>query len=637
MDHRDSWRQMIRRELRLAPRCRRSATLVRVASATALLWALGSSAAEAQAPYRQELIPGFSTLLAGRGRPALVDLDGDGDLDVVVGGLDFGGSLRYFENTGNTSTPAFAEATGTANPFASIDVGYQSSPDLVDLDGDGDLDAVVGDTRDGSLRYFENTGDASTPAFAEATGTANPVAGIVVSISSSPELVDLDGDGDFDAVVGDSGGLLRYFENTGGTSTPAFAEATGTANPFAGIDVDFHSRPDLVDLDGDGDLDAVVGEAFGSLRYFENTGDASTPAFAEATGTANPFAGINVDDFSSPDLVDLDGDGDLDAVVGQSNTTLRYFENTGGTSSPAFAEATGTAAPFIGIDVGFRSSPDLVDLDGDGDLDAVIGESSYGSLRYFENTGGTSSPAFAEATGTANPFAGIYVGSYSSPDLVDLDGDGDLDAVVGERFGSLRYFENTGDTSSPAFAEATGTANPFAGIDVVYNSSPDLIDLDGDGDFDAVVGNLYGSLRYFENTGDTSSSAFVEATGAANPFAGIDVGLRSSPDLVDLDGDGDFDAVVGEFFGSLRYFENTGDTNSPAFAEATGTANPFAGIDIGYNSSPDFVDLDGDGDLDAVVGEYAGRVVFFRSLAFDIFADGFESGDRSAWSSTVPP
>jgi hypothetical protein len=512
-------RELIRRELRLAPRRRRSATLLPVASATALLWALGSSAASGQAPYRQELIPGFSTL----------------------------------------------------------DVGHRSSPDLVDLDGDGDLDAVVGE-------YL---------------------------------------------------GSLRYFENTGSTSAPGFAEATGTANPFTGIDVAYFSSPDLVDLDGDGDLDAVVGEDDGSLRYFENTGSTSTPGFAEATGTANPFTGIDVGFLSSPDLVDLDGDGDLDAVVGEHYGSLRYFENTGSTSTPGFAEATGTANPFTGIDLSFLSSPDLVDLDGDGDLDAVVGE-YIGSLRYFENTGSTNTPGFAEATGTANPFTGIDVGTSSSPDLVDLDGDGDLDAVAGEAFGSLRYFENTGSTSSPGFAEATGAANPFTGIDVGYRSSPDLVDLDGDGDLDAVVGESEGNLRYFENTGSTSTPGFAEATGTANPFTGIDVGYRSGPDLVDLDGDGDLDAVVGETYGSLRYFENTGSNSTPGYAEATGAANPFAGIDVGRESSPDLVDLDGDGDLDAVVGEIAGWIVFFRSLAFDIFADGFEGGSTGAWSGTVP-
>ncbi len=296
--------------------------------------------------------------------------------------------------------------------------------------------------------------------------------------------------------------------------------------------------------------------------------------------------------------MDLDGDGDFDAVVGNYwGTRLQYFENTGTSSNPGFVQVTGAANPFYHIDVGsrlgYRSSPELVDLDGDGDLDTVVGNSP-GTLLYFENTGSSTSPSFIEASGAANPFSGIDVASNGTPELVDLDGDGDLDAVVGESSGSLLYFENTGASNSPAFVETTGAANPLFDIDVGHNSSPELVDLDGDGDLDAVIGGGYGSLLFFDNTGSSNSPDFVEATGAANPFSGIDVGDWSSPDLVDLDGDSDLDAVVGEYDGRLLYFKNTGGTSSPAFVEASGAANPFSGIDVGRRSSPDLGDLDGD-------------------------------------------
>ena len=96
---------------------------------------------------------------------------------------------------------------------------------------------------------------------------------------------------------------------------------------------------------------------------------------------------------------------------------------------------------------------------------------------------------------------------------------------------------------------------------------------------------------------------FAERTGAANPFNGVDVGLRSAPTFADLDGDGDLDAVVGETYGTLLYFRNTGTATAPVFVEQTGADNPFNGVDVGTVSSPTFADLDGDGDLDAVVGE----------------------------------
>jgi hypothetical protein len=641
MVHSPCIRTIVRRELALQeprlqakPRARkRPAALLRVTAVAALLWGVSAGAAWAQAPYRQEMVPGLSSFdVGGDSTPELVDLDADGDLDAIVGARD--GTLRYFVNTGTSTDPVFLEATGAADPFSGIDVFVQSNPDLVDLDADGDLDAIVG-RDDGTLRYFVNTGTAASPAFVEATGTANPFFGIDVGSGSAPELADLDADGDLDAIVGNYG-PPRYFPNTGTSASPAFVEATGAANPVSVLYNGHDSAPELADLDADGDLDAIVGGFDGTVDYYRNSGTSTNPAFVKVTGGANPFAGIEVIRWSVPELADLDADGDLDTIVGELWGALLYFVNTGTSTSPAFVEATGAANPFSGIDVGWHSSPALVDLDADGDLDATVGDYD-GILFYLVNTGTSASPAFVEATGASNPFLGIDVGERASPDLVDLDADGDFDAIVGEYFGTLRYFANTGTSTSPGFVEATGAANPFFGIDVGNWSTPELVDLDADGDLDAIVGEYYGGrLHYFVNTGTSASPAFVQVPNSASPFFGNDGCERSSPDLADLDADGDLDAIVGEYYGTLRYFANTGTSTSPAFVNATGAANPFSGINVGSISAPELVDLDADGDLDAIVGESGGRLVFYRSLAAPFFADGFESGGTSAWAFTVP-
>ncbi|MEH2258540.1 VCBS domain-containing protein [Nostoc sp.] len=277
----------------------------------------------------------------------------------------------------------------------------------------------------------------------------------------------------------------------------AFVPQIGSSNPFNGIDVGYNSAPTLADIDGDGDLDAVVGEFYGTLRYYKNMGSATNPQYTQQT-SSNPFNGIDVGLFSKGGFADIDGDGDLDAVVGERYGTLRYYKNTGSATNPQYTQQTSSSNPFNGIDVGWYSKPTFADIDGDGDLDAVVGE-DYGTLLYYKNTGSATNPQYAPQTDSSNPFNGIDVDFKSVPTLADIDGDGDLDAVVGENNGTLLYYKNTGSATNPQYTQQTDSSNPFNGIDVGYNSAPTLADIDGDGDLDAVVGENYGTLLYYIN------------------------------------------------------------------------------------------------------------------------------------------
>jgi hypothetical protein len=304
----------------------------------------------------------------------------------------------------------------------------------------------------------------------------------------------------------------------------------------------------------------------------------------QQTGTANPFNGIDVGNGSAPTLADIDGDGDLDALIGAEDGTLYYYQNTGSSTAPVYTAQTGTANPFNGIDVGRASTPTFADLDGDGDLDALIGRID-GNLYYYQNTGSRTAPVYTAQTGTANPFNGIDVGNASTSTLADLDGDGDLDAISGEFWGTLKYYQNTGSRTAPVYIEQTGTANPFNGIDVGFYSIPTLADIDGDGDLDAIIGEQNGTLKYYQNTGSSTAPVYTEQTGTANPFNGIDIGLNNAPTFADIDGDGDLDAIIGEWEGTLKYYKNTSSSTVPTNSAPTAVSLTNQQTAIAENTS----------------------------------------------------
>ena len=187
--------------------------------------------------------------------------------------------------------------------------------------------------------------------------------------------------------------------------------------------------------------------------------------FTEGIGGANPFNDVNVGSYSAPSFVDVDGDGDMDAFIGEWDGTINYYENTGAPLAPIFTAQTAGDNPFNTVDVGDFSTPSFVDVDADGDMDAFIGEED-GNINYYKNTGTPLAPAFTEQTAGDNPFNGVYGGWYSTPSFVDGDGDGDMDAFIGEYSGDLKYYENTGTPLAPIFTEQTGVDNPFDAVNV---------------------------------------------------------------------------------------------------------------------------------------------------------------------------
>ena len=262
------------------------------------------------------------------------DLDNDGDLDIVASHTD-GSNLGfmeyyYIENTGTAIAPAFA--LPRTNPFGLQPGFYEGTPQLVDLDNDGDLDIMDMNGENGGFRYYQNTGTAAVPNFA--TGQTNPftLSSVPSALAekSSVELKDLDGDGDMDILVTRMGSYL-YYENTGTVSAPVFASPASAPfglgqpiNPYYG-----RSFSTFADTDADGDFDLFWGGFVDrNIYYQENIGTTAVPNYAASV--SNPFGLVATDTFGVyVELADLDGDGDLDLLVGNESRNFIYYQDTG--------------------------------------------------------------------------------------------------------------------------------------------------------------------------------------------------------------------------------------------------------------------------------------------------------------------
>ncbi len=275
---------------------------------------------------------------------------------------------------------------------------------------------------------------------------------------------------------------------------------------------------------------------------------------------ANPFGLQPADTLAFPAFTDLDGDGDMDLMVSETYGYVKYFQNKGTAENPQFAAPVQN--PF-GLDTLLKDTtivavfPAFADLDGDGDQDLLFGRYN-GSFEYFQNVGTAKSPKFAAPV--TNPFGLDPVQNIAAPVFVDLDGDGDMDLLVGEYYGGLEYFENTGTATQPKFAAPV--KNPFGLRSTYYFAFPAFADIDNDGDQDLLVGEYYGNTQFFENTGTATQPQF--AAPVKNPFGIDSLSYLAVPAFADLDNDGDQDLLMGEsgydtgdYLANLEYFENT--------------------------------------------------------------------------------
>lgn len=489
--------------------------------------------------------------------PGIDDIDGDGDTDIVTfWGL--GSFVEYHRNQsvelyGTSDSLIFVEETECWGRFAESDESNLIWLDtcqsggrgegrllkgrsrhtgstflLVDRDGDGDRDLLLGDVDYPNLVFLQN-GGTPADAFIGSYSMNFPEQDKPVNLFAFPVAcrVDVNNDG-----VGDL--LVSPFDpslNKGANRMSCWlykASVNGNLTDFQFIqnnflqedmiDIGSGSVPVLEDWDGDGLADLFIGcrgdyiyswyddiqqlhsVYWSRISLFRNSGTATEPEFTRVTDN---YAGLQQYHLQGliPAFADLDGDGDRDLVTGNQDGTLIYLENIAGQGMiPEYSE------PLFGyqqIDVGSYSTPAFADLDNDGLTDLVVGEEN-GNLNWYRNTGSVQQPHFVLQT---DSLGGINVTDYnlsytghSVPSFYHAP-DGSLDLITGSEKGAIYWYRDIRNQPVNNYQPADSLFHYIAGLNEEPNigiySSAVMMDLDNNGLPELITGNFSGGLNYF--------------------------------------------------------------------------------------------------------------------------------------------
>ena len=322
---------------------------------------------------------------------ALGDLNGDGHLDAVVANTNHPSTV--WTNNGHGIFTDSGQALGTDVASNSVALG--------DLNGDGHLDAWFANINFEGSTVWINDGSGTFADSGQALGT--DVA------STSVALGDLDGDGDLDAIVANKGVPNTVWTNDGNGTFTNSGQTLGNSDSFSVA---------LGDLDGDGHLDAWVANLDQPNTVWTNDGNGTFTNSGQALGNSGSL---------SVALGDLDGDGHLDAMVGNDKADTKGAPNTVWTNNGNGIFTNSGQA----LGNGRSWSVALGDFNGDGHLDAMAGNlGNFGDDPFntvWTNDGNGTFTNSGQALGNRN--------SYSVA-LGDLDGDGHLDAMVGNGIGA---------------------------------------------------------------------------------------------------------------------------------------------------------------------------------------------------------
>lgn len=558
----------------------------------------------------------------------LRDYDGDGQNDIF--GYTSGG-MKVWRNTSSAGVVAFTQVepliySQQASSYINLYVSSVDIPSIDDVDGDGDLDVLTFDQFGKYVEYHknlsqENYGHSDSLKFelrnrcwghfSESGGTnavvlndtcnnsdlgAVELTGSNTSRSSGAHAgstvlsLDINGDGVKDLLLGDVMFNNVVMLENGGTvvnsNSSMIAQDTIFPDYDTPVDIQIFPACFYEDINNDGVRDLVVtsnsenlSEDNTSIHYYLNTNTDDNPAFSFQQNDFLQGDMIDLGTGAIPVFFDHNADGLLDLIVsnygvlnkltGDLEPTVWMFENQGSNTAPEFHLMTKKYMNLNTSGVGKNMVITFGDLDGDGDEDMLIGDET-GMMHYFTNTAGPGAtanfvltqPNYQDDVGSV-----IDVGLRAAPWFYDLDGDLDLDLIIGEFNGNINYYENRGDTLSPSFSFVTDTLGKIQAKlngGNIEMSVPRLFK-DALGETQLFIGTESGEIRHFGNIDGNLTGTFVEVD---TMVAGESHGPETVPCVFDINTDGYVDMLVGTRRGGVVFYNGRQAPNGVREEEA---------------------------------------------------------------------
>lgn len=510
--------------------------------------------------------------------PGIEDIDGDGDLDVLTFSL-LGSYLEYHKNL---SMELYGTCDSLAFEVRNKCWGYFAenfSNNSVTLNVPCSFNVPAPEIGEGGEKRKDPEG---APALKEAHA------------GSAVLPIDLNGDGVKDLLLGDISYNNLVGLYNGGTVIDGLMTAEDTLFPSYDESVNLTVFPcgsyEDVDLDGKRDLlvspaATSLAENTNSLWYYRNTGSDASPVFDLQQTDLFQDRMIELGEGAYPISFDHDSDGLMDLVVanygyfssgGVYVGKVALLRNTGTSTQPSFDLVTNDYMGLSTSGIGLSMFPAFGDVDGDGDKDMYVGD-LQGRLHFYRNTpvGGAASFVLEQPNMTDAGGAVIDVGQFATPIFTDLDGDGLLDMIIGERNGNLNHYRNTGTASVPAWtliSESLGGVSTVEYWNITGHSVPCLFN-NASGDREMLLGSESGWLYHY---GDIEGNLAGTWTLLDSTFLELRDGERTGVCLYDFTGDSVLDMVVGNYRGGLSFWRSdlTSAINSPPTSSASFSVLP---------------------------------------------------------------